>query len=198
MNDETILETVYERHRAQLKNFNQANPKLIVVFSSIPGSGSTTIAKQVEEHCQGLRFSHNDVRRLIEEVVPGVSESDREEWLGKYDHFFYGRAAKGLNGLVVLDASIDRKYDLVKNWANELGFKLFVIEVKLPAETAIERVKEREGEAAAAYLPHYPRWQADHAKFLATHQVDFSVENEGKPDLSVLFDRLDERLTSRG
>lgn len=140
---EELFQKIYKEHKKYLKYLNHKNKKLIVTFSGTFGSGKSTIAKQIEEYFKGIRINNDDIRKIIDSVTDSQDSEQKQQMLIEYNKRLFGYGSQESNGMVILDASIDREYELVQKLAEKYGYKIFIIRMDLEKETIINRIKKR-------------------------------------------------------
>ena len=110
-----IFEKIYQRHVTRLKNTAKHNPKLIIAFAGTPGTGKSYLSSALADRFQGILVENDDIREIITELIPSLQPDERQRLLQEYlKTYLFARLAKLKNGLIILDSSIDRKYDLIK------------------------------------------------------------------------------------
>lgn len=178
--------TLYEKHLSLLKNLDIENNKLIISFSAVPGSGKTTIAKQLEERYNGVRINTDYLRESIRELFK-TTRKETEEILKKYLVYFADKYNFS-NGLIILDASVDRDYEQIKALGKINGFNLFVIKITVSKENLIKRIKERNKEDAQEFLDRLDEWIEYNENF---NKSDFAMDNNNELNLEELFFKLE-------
>jgi hypothetical protein len=183
---EHLKEILDEKFYDQLKNKDVSNSKSFICFAGVPYSGRTKIAKIIADLLQGVDIDKDIARTLIYENEKIENTQQPEDILDEYMPTVLKRLIKVENGLLVIDASIDRKADEYKKWTEENGYKLIVVSVEVNRKTAEDVIKkERDAGTAEWFIAQYDRWYADHEKFLAENKPDFTIENieNDLPDL---------------
>lgn len=169
---------IYTKLKHQLENNkNTPNPKIMVCFSGIPGSGKTTLAEKLEKQLQAIRISNDDIRTIIESS--GVTERDeREEAKEKFLDWFLNEVQIWPNGLLIMDSSIDRRFDDIKRRFNE--YRLYVISLGISRELAIKRMKKRQGHRAKLQpmIDTMDKWIEDKRRFDNEHgqEIDKKID----------------------
>lgn len=166
---------------------NETNPRVMILFSGTTGSGKSFLAKNIEEKFRGVRINNDDVRDIIkEEIVPNydLSSVDFQKLLEEYLMYLFENVPK-INGLLILDSSIDRKYKLVRELANKYNYEIFLIRIDLPKETLKRQIRQRSGRDSGPYLRDLERHLDDHQKIASEIKVDYLI-SEGN------FDRFDD------
>lgn len=198
MDKEQILKHIYAIHSKNLKNLEELNNfKIILFFSGIPGSGKTTLAKEIEERYNGIRLNNDDIRDIIVDALHLNIESEEVHKLTKeYSLYLTNKLSNVKNGLIILDSSIDRSFEQIKKWADKNSYKLFVIKLDISKEEIINRINLRQGKDAHIYLDNLDRWWNDYVEFNKLYRADFIYHSE--KDLNNLFEVLEPLVLKSG
>ncbi len=191
-----VYEEIYKEHKMFLKNLNQKNKKLIVVFSGISGSGKTYIAKIIEEKLKAVRINNDSIRDIIQKkILPttDLTPQEAQEIMLGYVEYLVNRLPQ-TNGLLILDSSIDRKYDLVSRIAKEKGYPLFVVALNIPRKEVEKRIVERNGDDAAPFLKNLDRQCDDNRVFREKNPVDFEFDKETETEIVTLLSLIRKKL----
>ncbi len=184
---------IYKIHLKNLKNKKEINKSVIVLFSGIPMSGKTTIAKKLEEKYKAVRFNHDAIRKIIKKlgIKPEKPSTDPiQDILKEYDDVFFNNYNLK-NKFIILDASIDRDY---KSWfkiAKKLNMKPFVIRLEISQQTFVKRVKEREGSNAKNWMVHYNRWKNDFENCKKEVKADILLDANKEINIQDVYKKLD-------
>jgi len=125
-------------------------------------------------------------------ISPNTKKNEHEIFDEYLYHFlsFYSSP----NGLIILDASIDRRYKAIFLAAADTGFDLFIIKINISKKTIKERIRKRNKKEAKNYFKEMKRWYMEHKHFKDEVITDITINNETKLDLVPLFLRLDKIL----
>lgn len=150
------LEELEGRFRQGLRNTEKNQEPFIAMFTGVPFSGKSTVAKVLQHRYSMVRLENDRVRELSMELDVQV-EDPRQfvlEFIKDYSE---------PNQRIVLDASIDRSYERVLNIREENDIPYFVIKMPVP-EDMDKRAHEKGGF-------RLERWkEADLEKFVEDHQ----------------------------
>lgn len=191
MEKDVVFEKVYRRHKKKLKNLSVSHGKLLICFSGIPGSGKTHIAKKLEKKYKGVRINNDDIRKVIKKIFPEFDEKKGEEILNVYLLSLLEKLFFINNGLIILDSSIDRKYEKIFNLVKEVGL-IFIIGVDVSKELAQKRVFAKHKGFDKHFIDNINRWIRENKKFRGNVKVDVLIDNKKNLDLKPVFSRLDE------
>jgi len=175
-----------------LQNTTIQNKKLIICFSGVQGCGKTTIAKKIEKRFKAVRISNDYVRDTLAKLYPDVSMKEKETILKKYEEYRSNYLSRVPNGLLVLDSSVDRKYDSVKNFANKFGYKFFLIKMDFSEEEVIKRIQLRgyaDAELVIGTLDHKFREFCELSERVSPDYVINSSNNNNLEPLFQLIER---------
>ena len=147
---------------------------------------------QLMAELNSLTGSSEEIAKIIKIVCKKEREYNESHILDDYLYYF-GKKHAYPNGLIILDASIDRRYKVVMMMAVEQGFDLFIINIRLPKKSITERIKKRNKENAYDYFKEMNRWQKEHKIFEENVDFDIIIMKDNS-DLTLLFSKLDKIL----
>ena len=118
------------------------HPPTMLIFSAIPGSGKTTLAKRLWHDLKAQYINHDDIRNLIRErgiepenlFMPPISRI-----------LVHRMISSDENKFVILDGSLDRTWEIFFDHAKELHAKTILIRIELPISVIRERLLQRDG-----------------------------------------------------
>jgi len=196
--EKNIFRKIYEKHSRFLKHRKvRSNKRLIICFSGISGSGKTSLAKILEKRYKGVRVNSHRVGKIIRElIILGFikKKSDAKKLQDDYQLWLIGNS-QFRNCLIILDRGIDRKYEEVFRIAGKRGYKVFIIRLNVSEKTLRKRILIKNKENAENYFKSFDRWKREFREFGKKIKSDIILENEEKPDLKLLFRRLDKLVT---
>lgn len=166
------FQRIFKEHKKLLPFIKHPNPKVLICFSGVPGAGKTTTAKALEANFHGMRLSSKEVNEIIDRLWMKIVDPQRRKLIQDYTVWLMDKIAlEFVNKLISLDSSIDNKYPRIFAWADENSFQKGIICLRVPKETAIERVRLRE-EKYDDYIKNMNRWQENQNKFLESTTPD--------------------------
>jgi len=181
---------IYKEHKKKIKNLNIKNSgRVIICFSGIPGAGKTTIAKKIEKKYQAVKTNNDDVREVMKKLE--IKDNCYQKLID-YQAWLIPKIAKGKNKIIIIDASIDRKYKEVFKLSQSLNYKLFIIKIDIPKNLVKERIKKR-NKNYKDYFECLDRWIEENKKCGdEIKSFDFIV----KKDFNIrdLYKKLDKTL----
>ena len=184
-----LLSNIYSEHKKKLKNLSIKNNKLIICFGAIPGSGKTTISKILEDKYKGVRINTDEIRSIIYKTE--IDPVKKQEILENYLLYFL-KNYDLINGLIILDCSIDRFYKQIIDYANKNNFSLFVINIQITKETVEDRISKI-NENYKDYIEEMQRWLKEHKQFEKDVILDITL-NGLNPNLKLLFTKLEDKI----
>lgn len=172
---------IFKKHLPKLRNLTVANPRLIIAFSGVPGSGKSDLARAIEARYQGVRVANDDIRGILDKLGIHRDASHKQALLEEYLLALLEELVAYPNGLLILDSSIDRKYAKVKAVASEHDYKIFVIQLEAPRSELRHRIRVRDKSKHnyLDYFREFDRWESDHDSFVANIQANY-VWDQGK------------------
>lgn len=177
MERETFFERIYEKHREEIKYLDVVNKrKIVILFSSIPGAGKSTISDILEEYLKSVRFNADKIRNYISQLDPSLPQDQVTELKREYSYWFLKNIlSNSPNGNVILDFSVDRSYEELLKELKKLSCDIVLIELNAPLEVLQERIKRRNPEGFEDYLKEMDRWSREHNLFVENNAKDISL-----------------------
>lgn len=190
MNQRNKFKEISDKLFPQLENTAYENRQLIIAFSGVPGSGKSTISRQIKERYNGVLMGNDRVRVIIEHSKTlSTNPEEDERLLQDYNEHFL-RKYSFINKLLILDKSLDRQYTRFFPIFEELRLKYFVIRLEIEKGEAIERIMKRKTEDPVFVRTTMERWQREFANFGKNSHYDISLAGSA-PDTALLFAKLD-------
>lgn len=142
--NEEIKQYLDGHYTASLKNLDQKNPKILVVFSGGNAVGKSTISRLIEAQFGGLILENDGIKRCILKRWPDTGRDELNKITWQYSMYLY-RHLKDFtnNGLIVRDGVIDWYYDRILPIFAEQKYKLFIIGFDISRDKAVELIKKR-------------------------------------------------------
>jgi hypothetical protein len=188
-----LKEILDEKWYSKLPNKECAHEKLLIGFSDIPGSGMTDdYSLLISGRYNGVWINKDAARTLIYENEKIESTQQVEDILDEYMDDCLDRLSKIKNGLLVLDAGIDRKYEFYRNWAKLNGYEMYIIGFIVTPEEVMNRVrKDRDKQTAEWFENQLERWYQDQNKFNELYGANFFINDNNLLEQDLLFEELD-------
>ncbi|HET8669748.1 MAG TPA: ATP-binding protein [Candidatus Saccharimonadales bacterium] len=183
MNDKQIADII-DIYYAQLANKDTRQPKRVVLFSGVPGSGKSTIARAIERNLRAVRISNDEIRDRIMAAAPTIQPDVREKIKFKVGTGVMTRLARETSGLIVVDASCDRGFDEYNGWAERNGYRVVLLRMQVSRSVIEERIQKRDNQGrrnVSRSLGMLDTWWQQWEKFGKTHTPDLII----RPDTSV-------------
>lgn len=197
MNNEikNYVKELYGLHFNKLKNIGLDNPKVLICFSGIPGSGKTYLAKKIEEMYGGLRINNDEIRAIIKKIVP-QDDNFKEKSQNILENYVFSIISSELkNGLIILDSGIDRRYLKVKEVSDKLGYKIFIIKIEIEEVELKNRIGKRSVEDQEHFKTEYGRWKEEFMTFNKSVKANIIIKSGNLSDRKRLFLELDRFLS---
>lgn len=137
------LKDLADTYYASLPNKNVNQPKRVVLFSGVAGSGKSTVARAIEKELHAVRVSNDEIRDSIVAAYPMIGVEDREQAKFDIGTEVLKRLANKTSGLIVIDASCDRGYDHYRSWATKHGYAIVLLRMDVPRAVIEQRLHER-------------------------------------------------------
>lgn len=134
-----IISKIHQQYFPRINFTDIPHKKVLITFSSTQAAGKTTLARFVETEFKMMRICNDDVRDLVHELFPELSVSEVNAVMMTYQKYLIVELLKLPNGYILVDASIDRSYDMVKEFCIRANLPLKIISL----ETNKEILKDR-------------------------------------------------------
>lgn len=180
MND-TLIANISNAYYAQLANKDVRQPKRVVLFSGVPGSGKSTIAQAIERNLHAVRVSNDEIRGRITAAIPTIQSDAREKIKFEVATKVIVRLAQETNGLIVVDASCDRGFDEYNRWAQRNGYRVVLLRMEVPRSAIEQRIRERGDQghySASRSLDMLDTWWRQWEVFGKEHTPDLIVRSD--------------------
>jgi len=180
----------------KLKYLSENNKQLVIVFSGIPCSGKTYIAKILEDKYKGVRVRSDDIMTIVREnnIVDTIEENEK---IKKEYVYYLLDDIPFKNGLIILDESIDRTHKKLLFILGSKNLDHFIINLEISKEDAMKRVKEREPEENwQSWIDRFDRWVREHEGCIKNIKSDITLDGMN-PDLDRLHREIGKRLNNR-
>jgi predicted kinase len=143
-----------------------------ITFAGPAGCGKSPVAHYLSWHLGIGIFANDEIRRAVREDTL-LTEVDSEAYFTERDRQLAQLMKLGRD--VVLDVSVDRRWEHVKSLVLNGGYRIFVISFDLTHEF-LDRLCEAKG----YNKDDNGRWQADHKSFLEQwgSDVDFVIDSQ--------------------
>ncbi|MBU2053279.1 MAG: AAA family ATPase [Nanoarchaeota archaeon] len=177
----------------KLKYLSENNKQLVIVFSGIPCSGKTYIAKILEDKYKGVRVRSDDIMAIVSEnnIVDTIEENEKIKKEYVYNLL---EDIPFKNSLIILDESIDRTHKKLLSLLDSKTLNYFIINLEISKEDAIKRTKEREPEEDwKNWVNRFERWTKEHEDCLRNIKPDITIDGMN-PDLDKLYDEIEKKL----
>ncbi len=187
--NEQFFKEIYKKHIKKLENLLVPHEGLMICFSGIAGSGKTYIAKILEKKYKGVRIRNDDIREIVAEL--DENKDIDEATYGYFDWFFKNYSFR--NKLIILDRGIDRGYGEVFPFFKKMGYKIFVIRLKVSEKAYERRIIKKLGGLDDNYLNRIEDWKRQYREFGERVRPDITIKNEKDDELNLepLFKKLD-------
>lgn len=197
---EEIFQNLDNDFFAKLENMGEERGKrLMILFSSVPESGKEELARRIAEKFKGILVSKDKARNLIYKYKQGVGIKEVEDILDEYMETAVERLAKSSNGLIVHDASIDRKYEKYREWASTYGYEIFVIRADTDREIVAKNIEEKFQDDEGTkkwFIDQFDIWYKDFEDYRKQGKVDFVIKNNDENEIQELLKTIELKAKS--
>lgn len=188
--DKIVTKYLAHQYAVNLAWKDTPNPKALVLFSGVVASGKTSIARELERQLRGIRISNDDLRQQIMELKPVPSRDRREDLLMECMRVVSQLALDWPNGLIIIDASCDRKYEFYQRWAQNHDYEIIVLRMDIPRAEIERRLEARSAlnhQHASVLLPHLDLWWQQYEDFAKNHKIDMVINQHTSTEEIVKF-----------
>lgn len=177
------IERLNNLYLPTLKNLDISRPRLMILFSGLPCSGKSTIARDLEQVLGGVRLENDVIRILVSHEFPDLPEEERTVLTYAYMmHAWEHLADKTTNGLWIVDSSVDRRWRKICTFAERHKFATFLIAMNIPEAVHRQWILQRDDRpfnTAKTYLERMQQRRREQQQFLSAGP---------KPDLTLMPD----------
>lgn len=189
------LDETYLHH---LKNLEQPNPKLLVVFSGGNAVGKTTLAQKIGDKFGGLIIENDAMKRQLLQAYPGLERIPLNQLIWRYTMDLYKRLDDVTpNGLIIRDGIIDWYFDRILPIFEKAGYSLFIIGFTVSQKKAIELIRKR-GDTPTVKEERFYQLLDDHAihirRFRELYTPDVELTDADLFDHDQVLAKLAKRL----
>jgi predicted kinase len=135
-----INQELAEAYLETLSGRDIPHRRVYIIFSGVPGSGKTTLAKKLARDLQAIYIRHDDIRHIARERGYDVQKIT----ISSVSRIVIDTVLKNdENGLIILDASLDRTWLLFFDHAKQQQAQPIVIRLNVPREIIEARIEAR-------------------------------------------------------
>lgn len=198
--DDEIKQYLDKNYLSNLRNKDQENPKIVVVFSGGNAVGKTTISRLIERELKGLVLENDEVKRNILAYKPELDRSQLNRLTWQYTMYLYKHLDDiTKNGLVVRDGVIDWYYDRILPIFKQQAYELFIIGFDISYEKTIELIKKR-GDTPTVKEERFYTLIKDHMihtrRFRSEYMPDIMLDDNSVFDHDLVLSKLRDRISA--
>ncbi|MCC7303984.1 AAA family ATPase [bacterium] len=195
-NQTDIFKQIYDIQQKGLTYAHEMNPKYLLCIAGPMCAGKSRVAKFLEEELKAIRFSNDEARYIYTEQLKYKEPLD----IMQYVAFAMKNLLTLSNHLIILDASIDRVYNSVLQFAEKIQFPVFTVSVDTDVKILLERLKKRnetdeEGFDKLVTEEAFYVTVEEHKAFLAQYKPDITITDTNENDLKQVVDLLKQKLS---
>jgi predicted kinase len=114
--------------------------RVYMIFSGVPGSGKTTLGKKLARDMQSVYIRHDDIRQIARERGYDVQKLT----ISSISRIVIDTILENdANGLILLDASLDRTWPMFFDHAKQQQAQPIVIRLNVPRKVIEARIVAR-------------------------------------------------------
>lgn len=170
--------------------------RLAIVFSGIPGSGKSTISREIQKRYNGLLIRSDTVRDLIRDKLCINDPQSVKEILAAYLETYLPQQLLNLpNTLLIFDSSIDRTYQKKFAYLEQANYDRFIIALDTPLALVKQRLMKRESsESYPDYLALLENAEKDKQSFRKEYVPDSVLNDSNTKNIVKIFSALDKKI----
>lgn len=195
-NLDAIREIIKNDYIPYLTNKSVTNPKLLIYFLGVPGSGKTTLAKMLEQEFEAIRISKDDIITILRTNFPQLRIPELARLVNSQLEMILTEIARFPNGLVILDKSADRQYQVVQKYAKKNNYQTYIINLDPPRYLVEQRIKKRSPNDYQYWLANMNDWWENHENALQAVHYDFTVKSGDPEEINKLIFKLRTRISN--
>ncbi len=140
MQDSSFNQKIADIYRTRLQYTDTSHEKIFIIFSGTPGSGKTTLAKKLTDDLQAQYVRHDEIRQIIK----GIGHDPHKMSMIPISKLIIDDImAYSPNKLVILDASLDRAWNIYFDHVRRLEAKPCIIRFEVPKKILVARLNSR-------------------------------------------------------
>lgn len=180
MQDHNLNQKIATSYMDKLEHSDVEHEKLFITFSGAPGSGKTTLAKKLTRDLQAQYVRHDDIRLMIKNMGMNPYEMDMVP-ISKLiiDDIMTSRP----NKLVILDASLDRTWEIYFEHVKQLNAKPCIIRFSVTKDLLIKRLRDRDGDDKLVKLIDVFVAQFEACKNAVTADIELAADYDYRQTL---------------
>lgn len=178
MQTDTLNKRFAEEYLATLKNRDVPHERTYIIFSGVPGSGKTTLAKRLARDLKAQYIRHDDLRELVRRDGYDVADFPAASISAIVIDTILEKDA---NKFIIIDASLDRSWPRFFEHAREQRAKPVIIRLNVPKETVVKRIEARpEGHVGkvADLDDYYKQFERSKKEVFAHLELDENYDYE--------------------
>jgi len=140
MSTDEIHQQLATEYLMAMKNRQLRQKPACIIFSGVPGSGKTTLARKLARDLHAQYIRHDDIRELARSCGYNLAELT----VSSISRIVMDVIMRDdANKLVVIDASLDRTWPLFFEHTTEHGALPVIIRLDVPRTVVEKRISER-------------------------------------------------------
>lgn len=141
MSIEAIHRQLASEYLHMMKNRDLPQRPVCIIFSGVPGSGKTTLARKLARDLGAQYIRHDDIRALARDHDYDVAKLT----ISSISRIVMDTIMeKDANKLVIVDASLDRTWPLFFEHTAEHGALPIIIRLDIPRSVVEQRIRQRD------------------------------------------------------
>lgn len=169
---DVAYEEIYKIHAPSI-HIGEASKPALVVFSAIPGSGKSELARRLVTKYKFSKLANKDIRDAIKSTNHAEDVA-----VGDYTLWLMDRLAQQGSRSIVFDRNIDQWFEPLRNWANRNDYKFVVVQIEVSRSALEKRLHNREGDKVSHVLSVLDFYQTQHEQMMQTIQADIVLKED--------------------
>jgi dephospho-CoA kinase len=138
---EAIHRQLSSEYLHMMENRDLPQKPVCIIFSGVPGSGKTTLARKLAQDLSAQYIRHDDIRKLARNHGYDVTKLT----ISSISRIVMDTIMENdANKLVIVDASLDRTWPLFFEYTTEHGALPIVIRLDIPRPIIEQRIHQRD------------------------------------------------------
>lgn len=123
---------IYQEHKTLISHKHHNNPRFLITFSGVGGTGKGRLSQFLEEKMHAVRLSVHDIQKLFQKHLNLSPEEIDPSLMIDYSKYFLENLERhASNHLFILDLNVTKCWKDVACMSRDLSYHTFLIRLEL-------------------------------------------------------------------